>query len=276
MKYIYQLLILPVFFLNFAEGVLASPLDEFNKHFEKSVKKHWRPSVKIHGISTTVFDYAGISKDFKNKGSDFRKALKALKSVDINKLKKGNVEKAFWVNVYNFGAMKLVADHYPIDSIRSMKISLVKYPWSVKAIQVGKNKYSLKEIEKDILLKRYNDPRVVFAVSCAAVSCPDRTNEIFYSNKFNEQVDSMVKDFFKNTRKGLYLDKKSKIIKLAWILKKDGHLFKDEKGVDVLGFVKKYVEPETENWISKNKKKIKIKYFDHDWGLNDLALKDKN
>ena len=72
--------------------------------------------------------------------------------------------------------MKLVAEHYPIDSIRSMKISLLKYPWSVKGISVGKSKYSMKQIEKDILLKRYGDPRIIFAVSCAAVSCPDRTN----------------------------------------------------------------------------------------------------
>jgi hypothetical protein len=253
----------------------AGPIDEFNSSFSKIVSQYWHASVKINGIATTVFDFKGISIELKQRDSKFEKAIESLKKVNAQNLN-GNKEKAFWINVYNFGAMKLVAENYPVDSIRSMKISLLKHPWSIDAIQVGKNKYSLTEIEKDILLKKFNDPRVVFAVSCAAVSCPDRTNQIFHADKLSEEMNQMISQFFKNTQKGMKINKEKKQIKLAWILKKDGHLFKkDQSESEVLDFVAKFVDEDLGKWIQGNKNKLKISYFDHDWSLNDLALKDK-
>jgi hypothetical protein len=49
--------------------------------------------------------------------------------------------KAFWINAYNFGAMRLIIDHYPADSIRSLKISLLKYPWSQDAVRIAGRDY---------------------------------------------------------------------------------------------------------------------------------------
>ena len=64
-------------------------------------------------------------------------------------------------------------------------------------------------------------------------------------------------------------------VTLAWILKKDGHLFKNESESEVLDFVSKFVSLENKRWLLKNKEQIKIEYFDHDWTLNDYVLKDE-
>ncbi len=255
--------------------LLAAPIDDFFHNFGEMTKENWKGSVKIHGISTTVFDYKAIHAEYKSASSSFSKALKALQKTDLSKLKKGNKQKAFWINVYNFAAMKLVAENYPIDSIRSRKISLLKYPWSKEIVKIGSSSYSLTQIEKDILLANYKDPRIVFAVSCAAVSCPDRTNKIFLPENLDKQMDDLIKNFFKNEQKGILLNKKNNELKLAWILEKDGHLFKLGKGLDVLDFIIKYLSTEDAAWIKKSRNSLKIKYFSHDWGLNDLALKDK-
>ncbi len=244
---------------------------EFERLYGELLANYWRPPVRIHGIDTTVFDYAQMKQDAQMPNSLFNRTLKAIERVTPEQLQDSSVAKAFWINAYNFAAMRLVIDHYPVDSIRSLRISLIKYPWSKKAIRIGNTRYSLKQIEKEILLRQFNDPRIIFAVSCAAVSCPDRTAEPFMAQRLDGQLEAMIRRFFRNPGKGLRLDRETRTLMLSWIVNKDRHLFQDnEKGV--LGFVPPYLEPEIENWLKANP--VEIDYFEHDWTLNDLAQAD--
>jgi hypothetical protein len=151
--------------------------------------------------------------------------------------------------------VRLVIDHYPVESIRSLSISLFRYPWSKKAIRIGSGSYSLEQIEKDILLTGFDDPRIVFAVSCAAISCPDRMPEPFVGEYLE----------------GLRLDRISRTLTLSWILNKDRRLFGDsEQGL--LGFVQPYLEPDTRDWLKTNP--VTVEFFEHDWTLNDMVQAD--
>lgn len=246
---------------------------EFARLYGQLLASYWHPAVRINGIETTVFDYAQMKQDSQQRpDSLFNRTLQAIEQVDPAQLRGANRAKAFWINAYNFAAMRLVIDHYPVDSIRSLSISLVKYPWSKKAIQIGDNRYSLEQIEKDILLRQFNDPRIVFAVSCAAVSCPDRTAEPFVGEGLDGQLDAMIRRFFKNPGKGLRLDREARTLTLSRILNKDSHLFREnDKGV--LGFVIPYLEPPNQYWLGGNP--VTINYFKHDWTLNDLAQADE-
>jgi Protein of unknown function, DUF547 len=244
---------------------------EFERLYGEFLAAYWHPTVAIHGINTTVFDYAQMTRDAKMPGSLFEQTLKAIERVDPEQLGNPNEAKAFWINAYNFAAMRLVIDHYPVDSIRSLSISLVKYPWSKKAVRIGERRYSLKQIEKDILLKRFNDPRIVFAVSCAAVSCSDRIAQPFTAQLLDEQLDEMIRTFFRNPGKGFRLDRDRQVLTLSWILKKDKYLFQD-RPTGVLGFVLPYLERDIREWLEINP--VIIDYFEHDWTLNDLAQAD--
>ena len=253
----------------FVNSAHANP-DEFENLYSQLLISYWRPAITINGVSTTVFDYAQMKKDADQPKSLFTQTLNALEEVNPLQLK-SKKEKAFWINAYNFAAMYLVIEHYPVDSIRSLRISLIKYPWSKKAILIGGNEYSLKQIEKDILLEKFGDPRIVFAVSCAAVSCPDRIAEPFTSEKIDYQLDKMISNFFANSDKGLLLNRNDKTLTLSWILKKDMALFGDTKS-GVLDFIKPYLSKETQVWLNENS--VSIEYFKHDWTLNDLAQAD--
>lgn len=244
---------------------------EFERLYGELLASYWRPAVTIHGVDTTVFDYAQMTRDAKMPGSLFDQILKAIERVEPTQLLNQNMAKAFWINAYNLAAMRLVIDHYPVDSIRSFNISLVKYPWSKKAVRIGERSYSLKQIEKDILLKQFNDPRIVFAVSCAAVSCPDRIAQPFNAQQLDEQLDEMIRTFFGNPGKGLRLDRNRGILTLSWILEKDIRLFQG-RPMGVLGFVLPYLEPDIREWLEINP--VDISYFEHDWTLNDLAQAD--
>ncbi len=237
-------------------GLSHAGLAEFERLYGEVLESYWRPAVTIRGVETTVFDYALMTRDARKPGSLFEQALKAIEGVDSTRLQNPNEAKAFWINAYNFAAMRLIVDHYPVDSIRSLSISLIKYPWSKKAIRIGNTRYSLKEIEKDILLGQFNDPRIVFTVSCAAVSCPDRT-----AKPFSAQM-------LENPGKGLSLDRSTRTLTLSWILNKDRQLFQSrEKGV--LDFILPYLDKDTREWLEVNP--VEISYFEHDWTLNDLA-----
>jgi len=167
--------------------------------------------------------------------------------------------------------MRMVVDAYPVDSITSFRISLIKHPWSKKSIRVGGRWYSLSEIEKEILLQRFSDPRIIFAVSCAAVSCPDRSADIFDGASLDRQLDDLIRHFFRNPDKGLYLDMQTNSLTLAWILKKDGHLFQESKA-GVVDFVMPYLDKVQQSWLAAHE--VTLDYFEHDWTLNDVARAD--
>jgi len=253
----------------------AEAVDTFSAHFAKLFRTTWRSPTKIHGIPTTVFDYAEWARQAKQPKSDFSQAKAALKQVDATQLGGGNREKAFWINVYNFAAMKLAAENYPIDSITNLKISSTANPWGLKSIRVGNRQYGLKQIENEILLERFGDPRIVFAVSCAAVSCPDRTAEIFNEDRLDSQLDAMIRTLLTNPAKGLRRNRESRTLTISWIIRADQRLFKTKTGDGILDFISRYTSAEMADWIRVHREEITIQYFKHDWGLNDLALADK-
>lgn len=248
----------------------ASPV-EFERLYGELLKTYWHAPVRIHGIDTTVFDYARMAQDAQTPDSLYRRILRALERTDPGTLSDPGAAKAFWINAYNFGAMRLVIDHYPVDSIRSLSISLIGYPWAKQALKISDRLYSLKQIEKDVLLKRYGDPRIVFAVSCAAVSCPDRTAEPFAAGRLDTQLDTLIRDLFRNPGKGLRLDRDRRRLTLSPILNMDRRLFEDRPG-GVLGFVLPYLDPDLRAWLEANP--VTLDYFEHDWTLNDLAQAD--
>ncbi len=59
---------------------------------------------------------------------------------------------AYWINAYNAFTVKLILDHWPVKSIRDIHGG---NPWDVKWIELGGKKYSLNQIEHEILRKRY-------------------------------------------------------------------------------------------------------------------------
>lgn len=252
----------------------AAPVDQFARHFGRLFRQYWHTPVVIHGIRTTVFDYAGIAKQVGRPESDFSQALLALERVDPDRLGGGDREKTFWINVYNFGAMKLVADNYPVSSITDSKISAAD-PWGIHGMRVGNGRYALRQIEKKVLLRKFDDPRIVFAVSCAAVSCPDRTDDIFSAEHIDQQLDDIVSGLLANSTKGLVIDEDRKVVTLSWILQADRRLFGDGSDDGLLDFVRRYAPADSRAWIDANRSGIKVEFFEHDWGLNDIALADK-
>lgn len=91
--------------------------------------------------------------------------------------------RAFWINLYNAATLRLILINYPLKSIKDLK-----EPWDKKVVTVGEKPLSLNDIENTILRPTWPDPRVHFALNCAAVSCPPLRRGAYTADSLDFQL----------------------------------------------------------------------------------------
>jgi len=233
----------------------------------------------IMGLTTTAFAvqevnhsiYAGLLKKyvkdgvvnyqgFKNEESVLDKYLKVLEEVD-SKIRSRNEQFAFYINAYNAWTIKLILSGYPgIKSIKDMG-SLFKSPWKKKISRIDGKIITLDDIELNILRPRFKDPRVHFAINCAAKSCPPLRSEPYRVGDLEQQLDEMTRAFIndlKNNRLEEHTLYVSSIFK--W--------FKEDFNKNSIDFFLKYAKGDLKEQLEAGRGKIKVKYLDYDWSLN--------
>lgn len=201
-------------------------------------------------------------KGFKNEESVLDRYLKVLEEVD-SKLLSHNDKFAFYINAYNAWTIKLILSGYPgIKSIKDLG-SLFKSPWKKKICRIDGEIITLDDIEHNILRPRFKDPRVHFAINCAAKSCPPVRSEPYRGGELDQQLGEMTRAFVNDLERNrlenhtLYV---SSIFK--W--------FAEDFNKDIVGFFLKYAKGDLKEQLEANKEKIRVKYLDYDWALNGM------
>jgi hypothetical protein len=171
---------------------------------------------------------------------------------------------AFWINVYNIFAVKIVTDNYPLKSIKDVG-GLFKSVWKIKAGTVGGKKYTLDKIEHTIL-RKMGDPRIHTAIVCASISCPDLFKQAYESEKLNKQLDMQMRSFLANPNKGMRVDnnQQHKRILLSPIFDWFADDFKSNGGVRK--FIKPYVPIRYRHTLENIR--YLISYMDYNWAIN--------
>ena len=262
---VYRYSIFIIFFqLLLYTGAEASFFDF--KPFQNILNRYLHEGVVIKGIKLNALDYDALYKESKDKDSDYQRLLKGLKSFNPENLKSHEERVAFWINVYNIGAIKMIIDHYPVDSIRSMKINFFKNPWGMEIINIGGRMYSLKEIEHGILLGKLKEKRAHFAIVCASLTCPDLAKEIYTPEKLKEQLTRQARLFINNPHKGYRIDRKNNVLYVSKIFNWDKKSFPKGKE-DIIPFILPYIDkPEDREFIKKGR--YRLDFLDYDWDLN--------
>ena len=224
--------------------------------WEALIKKHVRPK-NVDGILINAVDYENLKNEL-----GFDKLLARLNTVKVDSLKSREEKLVFWINTYNIFAAKMVADHFPIKSIKDLG-SFFRPVWEKPAGNVGGKERTLNEIEHEIL-RKMNEPRVHVAIVCASVSCPDLRLEAFNVNSLNEQLDDQMKVFLKSSEKGMKIDNERNRVYLSSIFKWFEDDFKSRGGV--LKFIANYVSPDVEKKLTRSG--IKIYYLEYNWAIN--------
>lgn len=100
---------------------------------------------------------------------------------------------AYWINAYNAYTIRLILDHYPVQSIKDIgskiQIPFVTTPWAAKFFSISGEQMSLDNIEHGILRQKFDDPRIHFTLVCASISCPRLRNEAYTAAQLEKQLD---------------------------------------------------------------------------------------
>ncbi len=150
------------------------------------------------GINLMMVDYIGIKND-----PLFGTVVEQIKKFDTNQLNGTNEKLAFYINAYNILAIKMVLDHWPVESIKDAG-SLFTSVWKKDVGEINHKTVTLDEVEHQVL-RKLGDPRIHMAIVCASISCPDLRNEPYTNENLSQQLDDQTTKFLNNKGKGLRL-----------------------------------------------------------------------
>ena len=225
----------------------------------------WDELLQTHVDEEGLVDYKALAKA----PGRLDEYLKLLGRTDPASLGR-NDRLAYWINAYNAFTIKLILNHYPVKSIKD-----IPRRWEARNWVAGGKRYSLNQIEHEILRKDFEEPRIHFAIVCASIGCPNLWNRAFAEDELDRQLAQAGKTFFASpkhlrfeTRRGAFGGNVS-VLNLSRILKWFKEDFTDDGKTSVTDFVLKFVDTSTAAKISQAGDDIKIKYLGYDWGLNE-------
>ena len=171
---------------------------------------------------------------------------------------------AFLANAYNAYTLRLIIDHYPLKSIKDIG-SFINGPWDQPVVKLFGETITLNTLEHKILRVDYAEPRLHFALVCAAKGCPPLRNEAYVGVRLNEQLNDQGKQFLAETAKNR-VEAAEHTVYLSPIFKWYAGDFEKKSG-SVLAALKPY-------WPAKpvaGYEDFKIRYTDYDWSLNEQS-----
>ena len=144
-----------------------------------------------------VTDEGLVDYDAFARAPEFREYLDALARADVPSLSR-SAQLALWINAYNAYTIALINEHEERESIRDINRSLPFLPgkpWSLPVAQVGGRTYTLDGIEHEIIRKQFGEPRIHFALVCAALGCPPLRREAYTGTELDAQLDDQARRF---------------------------------------------------------------------------------
>lgn len=176
---------------------------------------------------------------------------------------------AFWINAYNAYTLKLIVDHYPVTSIRDIEGPPDgDTPFQRPVGRVVDTLRTLDEIEHEIIRERFKEPRIHFALVCAAKSCPRLRRNAYTGPRLDRQLDEQARRF-------LHADRKNRIpagdghIALSRILKWYGSDF-GPTPTAIQRALAPYFEGAVRDSLAQGA--YEVQYLPYDWTLNDQSL----
>lgn len=172
---------------------------------------------------------------------------------------------AFWINAYNAFTVELILRHYPVNSIKDIG-GFFSSPWKKKFFTLLGKVRTLDEIEHEIIRKKFDEPRIHFALVCAAKGCPALRDEPFVAARLDAQLTDAARKFLSDPSKNRYEPDK-KTLFLSSIFKWYGKDFKSKHG-SFLAYIAPFVTQDASLRIEIASEKVKVEYLDYDWSLN--------
>jgi len=207
-----------------------------------------------------LIDYNGIARDRR-----FAEYMKSLESTEVEELSVDG-QLAFWINAYNAVTIDKVIKTKPKKSVRKTFVPGVwtstKFFTTRKHVVAGK-RVSQDDIEHEILRKKFNDPRMHFAIVCASLGCPPLARTAYTEENVRTQLEAEARKYL-NSERGIRTDQAEKTIYVSRIFDWFGEDFVEKSG-SILEFIRPYLTEEDASFLDR---KPKIDFLDYNWALN--------
>lgn len=241
-------------------GVVAIPVQAAEPDYSA-----WNRLLHDYYDAARGMDYAGLkAKDL----ATLRGLRQEMARVDVGSLDR-NEQLAFWINLYNISVVGIVTEGYPVGSIRDLSTDPIirLNVFKKDSVPFGSTAISLNDIENERIRDGFKDPRIHFAINCAARSCPPIRPEAFVGARLDEQLDDQTREFFSGPN-GIKLDPGRKfVIHTTKIMDWFGDDF-DKWGGGRIPFIKRFVSTGIAEAITKAGDSARLDYDSYDWDLN--------
>jgi hypothetical protein len=176
---------------------------------------------------------------------------------------------AFWLNVYNAAAVKLVLDRHPLRSLRDVGW-LPNAAFRLAVIPMDgleRGTMSLDDVEHRTIRAdpALRDPRVHFALVCAARSCPPLRAEAYRAADLDVQLGEQGRTFLRDASKNRW-DPATRTLHLSSIFKWFREDF-EAVAPDLPAFVAPYLDGEAATAVRAGD--VRVEFLPYDWALNE-------
>ncbi|MEC7079589.1 MAG: DUF547 domain-containing protein [Pseudomonadota bacterium] len=217
-------------------------------------------------------DYEGFAKS-RPKLAAYLDELATVSEVDFDRWPVAE-QLAFLINAYNAWTVELILERYPgIESIRGIGF-LPGAAWRLKVVELFGRQMSLDNLEHDMIRgwDRFHEPRIHFAINCAAVGCPALSNRAFIGATLDDQLDRNARQFLKDRSRNYAIRGDLYVSPIFRWYRED---FQDGwGGYDSLpAFLAEYGEAlglSEAQKVALMSGRIRIRFSRYDWSLNAL------
>jgi Protein of unknown function, DUF547 len=225
-----------LFLFLFSTGILSG--QDFFEKSDRFFSKY---------VSEGYVDYSGISKDPK----ELEELVKMIEDYSFVSSDQDEIL-AFYCNAYNLLVIKGVIDIYPAKSPMDKAGFFENRKWKVSGEII-----SLNELENN-KVRPLKDPRIHFALVCAAKGCPKISDQAFLPSRISRQLEERTRASLNDPYFIRYDEGKGRV-EVSQIFNWYGEDFggKDK----IIPFLNRYRElkiPDTNH----------LEFYEYDWALN--------
>ena len=223
----------------------------------------WNRILAAHYDPARGMDYAGL------KAKDAR-ALQTLRqqlgNVNVDALNRKQ-QLAYWINVYNINTVATIVESYPVDSIRDLSTDPIIFTvFKKERVPFHGALLSLDDVENGKIREGFHDPRIHFAINCAARSCPPIRSEAYTGANVDAQLDDQVRRF---VAAHVRYERDGDDLTIHTTKIMDWFSADFEKwGGGQAAFLRRYAPADKQKLIAAAKD-VDLEFDDYDWALND-------
>ncbi|MAN53231.1 MAG: DUF547 domain-containing protein [Marinimicrobium sp.] len=246
---------------------ISSDFDHQHKTYAQVLENHvqWNEE----GTASTV-DYETL----KAAPDTLNQYLGQLSGVEKSQFKTWSRDQqlAFLINAYNAFTLKLIVDHYPVDSIRDIG-TFWQNPWKMRFFTLLGEEMHLDQVEHEIIREPgvYNEPRIHFAVNCASVGCPALRTEPFTAKQIEQQLEDSTERFLQDETRNRYRDGRLEVSSIFKWYREDFE--RGWQGIDSLNaFFLRYADSLGLSEAEREQLRegaVVYRFLDYDWTLNE-------